>query len=1399
MTFYSRTALTLKIIKLIKQSLMALKTTYTYVIFFLLLSIQCFSQLPSLGQCNRIQHICLSGSTNTVCTKITVPSGQPAITKFEVRDVDGNVIRTIPFSQVAQDINLTFNFEGFYNTCTYKKTVFMDLHTFYTDSASSKNIITPFYFYNPPQLNFTAPPTSCVGSPVSVSNNSCPMEGLSNFQWNFGDDNVFSTNTQHTYRTANTYTITMKATYKCGEGESSEIQTKKQITIIDIAKAKANVLSGTSSASPPYLVCLSGGGTVQVTGRNSISTTFHQWSVSPSSGITFSPRYDTVLTNITFTREGNYTVILRADNECQKPSFDTLIFRVVSAEALRLNHQNDGCTVFTYRPQPLIVGATYERFLDGVSQGQFDPTVGFSAGFGKHKIIARLQNECGNQIQPDSFLITPAEPVFFLKPSTDTTVCLNSNMILLMVTPKGGTVSGSNSLIIRGDSIFFNPSQAGSFTLTYKRGSPTECERIATRKITVSATESLTLNQQAPRCQPFLYKPSPIVAGAIYKINGVVFDPNIGIQVDTGTHVVTATLINLCDSVTIPMTFRVRGIDVLRVYSHDSIVCRQGTPVRLYASQGVTWTGPNGSIVGDIFYPLLAGFDTHTLTASIGQGECANSMSIKLTIQGIPNVKAGKDTAICKIRNSQPILLNQGRPLGGVYYLNNPFTGQRVTEIDPSVLAAGVYKIYYVLSDTTQSLMCPSYDSLTIAINDIPTASAQLPTSACVGINTPFEALNSMPTQTYQWFVNDTLVGSSARFNYVFRYDGLMHITLLVSNPANCNATFKQDIMVRRAPRPSFRVSQTEICSGKWLNIVNETFLNDETTVYKWRFRGAMYNQNQIDSLLMTNIGCTDSIYTLTLLATTGLCTEVSFEKNITVFPRITARIGGIQGQSDSVCSNRDVQFINHSCGKIKRYIWNINGQEFIGREPPIQNFTNETDTVKHINISLIVEGADDCNSSDTAYYRLGVYPLNIRARFTFQKSAGCAPFTVNFRSLTPFASGFLYFFGDSTMSDSPNIVKVFYKSGIYPVKFRTYHPCGGFSEYIDTISVWITPTTKGLTYEKVNQCDAYKIRIKPIVQNGVLVKVWADSATVLEQSANPILNFTHDGTFMVRYTVKNIITNCEQTDSGLVVVGRALTLSAIVKLADRCGVGEGSISLTAVGGSGNYRFATQDSVFSFTDPIFPRLFGQKTYTYYVRDTQNCIASIAVFLPGRDSLHVNVGRDLKINMCDSVRLQAAVNIPNKMIQKVNWLPLGSCLITDCSITTVRPTKTTLYKVIVTDTLGCSAADSVLIDVNEAYTFFDPNVFSPNGDGNDDVFYLQGNDCTIVNIKRFRIITEWGNLVYERFNIPINNADAGWNGQFGNIPMGAGVYKWFAELTLFNGDTVLKNGNITLQK
>ena len=121
---------------------------------------------------------------------------------------------------------------------------------------------------------------------------------------------------------------------------------------------------------------------------------------------------------------------------------------------------------------------------------------------------------------------------------------------------------------------------------------------------------------------------------------------------------------------------------------------------------------------------------------------------------------------------------------------------------------------------------------------------------------------------------------------------------------------------------------------------------------------------------------------------------------------------------------------------------------------------------------------------------------------------------------------------------------------------------------------------------------------------------------------------------------------------------------------------------------------------------------------------------------------------------------------------------------------------TTYVVTVTSEFGCTASDNVLVTVRcDGSQIWLPNTFTPNADGQNDFFYPHGKGLSQIN--RFRVYDRWGELIFDRANMPVNDRTAGWDGTYRNQTLKPDVYVWIINATCTNGDALELKGDISL--
>ncbi len=163
----------------------------------------------------------------------------------------------------------------------------------------------------------------------------------------------------------------------------------------------------------------------------------------------------------------------------------------------------------------------------------------------------------------------------------------------------------------------------------------------------------------------------------------------------------------------------------------------------------------------------------------------------------------------------------------------------------------------------------------------------------------------------------------------------------------------------------------------------------------------------------------------------------------------------------------------------------------------------------------------------------------------------------------------------------------------------------------------------------------------------------------------------------------------------------------------------------------------------------------------------------------------------------TVSLTVESNIQDK--SNFLWLdPDGlSCIICDDPYLVGDSTAT--YNVVVRDPdNGCpDTLTTTLIPIDECNgnLISVPNVFSPNGDDINDVVYPYS---TIIDqVKTFKVFSRWGELLFEQNDFKTNAAGHGWDGKYKGKYMQPGVYVYYLEALCFSGDSVIKQGDITI--
>ena len=153
-------------------------------------------------------------------------------------------------------------------------------------------------------------------------------------------------------------------------------------------------------------------------------------------------------------------------------------------------------------------------------------------------------------------------------------------------------------------------------------------------------------------------------------------------------------------------------------------------------------------------------------------------------------------------------------------------------------------------------------------------------------------------------------------------------------------------------------------------------------------------------------------------------------------------------------------------------------------------------------------------------------------------------------------------------------------------------------------------------------------------------------------------------------------------------------------------------------------------------------------------------------------------------------------VANFEIARLEWIATVPLPCTDCPTIRLLPTQDGVYSVTAYDANGCSVTTSTTIRLQKQNQLYLPNIFSPNGDGINDIYQIFAGN-SIASIQQFRIFDAEGRLMYQvNDRLPTDNS-VGWDGRFNGQKMLPSVFVVLVEVVLIDGTTAEYRGDFTL--
>jgi len=388
----------------------------------------------------------------------------------------------------------------------------------------------------------------------------------------------------------------------------------------------------------------------------------------------------------------------------------------------------------------------------------------------------------------------------------------------------------------------------------------------------------------------------------------------------------------------------------------------------------------------------------------------------------------------------------------------------------------------------------------------------------------------------------------------------------------------------------------------------------------------------------------------------------------------------------------------------------------------------------------------------------------------------------------TPGEGPFLYDFGDGNDFQSEEALTNL-PEGTYSVQVQDANLClSGQLEILvdqpDELALMTTPTDISCFGENDGQIVAE-------VTGGVgnYTYDWSNGETT-----NIISNLVEGEYFLAVLDGNNCPVN-----SDLILITEPAELSVAVGQVDDVlcfGEMNGAITINATGGSAPFEYSLDGIIFQPTATLGGLVAGD--YSVIVRDSRACevpTENITVAEPAEFIITANVN-DPITSLGFPINLSAEANTVGGNINYI-WTIPDSIVCNNCANFTTVPPGSTTYTVTGVNSDNCQATASVSVQVSTDRPVFIPNIFSPNGDGINDEFFIPFSPA-MREIKELRIFDRSGSLVFEAFNIREGEEFLkAWDGTFNGTNLRQGVFVISARI-LFVDDLEFNFGtDITL--
>ena len=697
---------------------------------------------------------------------------------------------------------------------------------------------------------------------------------------------------------------------------------------------------------------------------------------------------------------------------------------------------------------------------------------------------------------------------------------------------------------------------------------------------------------------------------------------------------------------------------------------------------------------------------------------------------------------------------------------------------------AGTYTVYLIATDATTS--CSDTAKQVITVKDFQTAFAF--SSSFLGNNSCPPVLlriNNLSVGYYKllWDFGDGTTSVQSYPTHTYYKPGVYKITLYTYGYNNLTGTYIDSIEVRE---PAAQIS-VDVLQGCTSQLVNLQTSSTNTKNYLWDFGDGIVAQG---TTALSHSYTSAGIYNPKLIAKDGNGCAASTElADKIVIDSLSIAIKGIPSLvCDSALINFTPDVFNFAESKIGTplvYKWDFGTGNAVDtsniKNPSFRYTTPGTYAVK-----FSVSSQYGCSKQTAANVVVNQKAHGLITAVNEICQDGSIQFTGSANPSDNVQWNWNFVNGNTSTQQNPSS-QTYTTPGVYTVTMMVNR-----NGCIDTSTHLLTVNARPVINAAPKQyilCIGDSVLLSA---SGGGIYLWSPSSGLNNNAiSNPMASPQSSTKYIVQVTSNK---GCINSDSISINVAPRIKVQ-LPATADLC---KGLSTQLKVSGATSYQWINNTTGLSSTSVPNPSVNTTNTTTYTVvgSDSYNCFKDTAnIVVTVRDLPTVNAGPDVSI--VGGVPYQLNASASSDVVSWL-WSPSNYLSCASCPSPLATPKMQTAYVVKVTNTWGCIAYDTVVLKLQCAVANVRvPNAFTPGVNGKNDIFYIKGSGVNI--IKHFRIYNRWGQLVFERNNIGIDDRSAGWDGTFKGQYVETGTYVYMAEMECISGEIFEFKGTVTVVK